>query len=184
MGNAGSNIQHRERHKSSSSDVPSSPTIKYGQAFEFDKKSESRLGYQGSSHEEEELPYYTKPVPAKETESPSVPELADSLKDGAVIDPNKQPALPTVFKWNGGGKQVYISGTFSEWKVLPMVRSHGDFVTIIDLPEGDHEYKFYVDGEWRHDPKLVSWTSQKQSTIDCQPKIIAETCRQRYGRQK
>ena len=35
-----------------------------------------------------------------------------------------------------------------------MVKSHGDFVTIIDLPEGEHQYKFYVDGEWKHDPKL------------------------------
>lgn len=61
-----------------------------------------------------------------------------------------------VFKWDGGGRQVYISGTFSGWKTIPMVRSHGDFVTIIDLPEGDHQYKFCVDGEWRHDPKLVS----------------------------
>lgn len=70
-----------------------------------------------------------------------------------VID-LEQPALPTVFKWDGGGKQVYISGTFSEWKALPMVKSHGDFVTIIDLPEGEHQFKFYVDGEWKHDPKL------------------------------
>lgn len=37
-----------------------------------------------------------------------------------------------------------------------MVKSHGDFVTIIDLPEGEHQYKFFVDGEWRHDPGLVS----------------------------
>lgn len=66
----------------------------------------------------------------------------------------EKAALPTVFKWDGGGKQVYISGTFSDWKTLPMVKSHGDFVTIIDLPEGEHEFKFYVDGEWRHDPKL------------------------------
>lgn len=36
-----------------------------------------------------------------------------------------------------------------------MVKSHGDFVTIIDLPEGEHQYKFFVDGEWRHDPGLV-----------------------------
>ena len=36
-----------------------------------------------------------------------------------------------------------------------MVKSHGDFVTIVDLPEGDHQYKFFVDGEWRHDPSLV-----------------------------
>lgn len=64
--------------------------------------------------------------------------------------------LPTVFKWEGGGKQVYISGTFTGWKTLPMVKSHGDFVTIIDLPEGEHQYKFFVDGEWRHDPGLVS----------------------------
>lgn len=32
--------------------------------------------------------------------------------------------------------------------------SHGDFVTIIDLPEGEHEYKFFVDGEWKHDPSM------------------------------
>lgn len=75
--------------------------------------------------------------------------------DPVEVDPLKKDALPTVFKWDGGGKQVFISGTFSDWKALPMVRSHGDFVTIIDLPEGDHQYKFCVDGEWKHDPKLV-----------------------------
>ncbi|CAD7013687.1 unnamed protein product [Ceratitis capitata] len=37
-----------------------------------------------------------------------------------------------------------------------MARSHGNFVAIIDLPEGDHQYKFCVDGEWKHDPKLKS----------------------------
>lgn len=68
--------------------------------------------------------------------------------------------LIVKFKWDGGGKEVYISGTFSEWKTLPMVKSHGDFVTIIDLPEGDHQYKFCVDGEWRHDPKLVGINMQ------------------------
>lgn len=73
--------------------------------------------------------------------------------------------LPTVFKWDGGGKQVYISGTFSEWKAIPMVKSHGDFVTIIDLPEGEHEYKFYVDGEWKHDAKLVYFWNVTQDKI-------------------
>lgn len=58
------------------------------------------------------------------------------------------------FSRDGGGKEVLISGTFSEWKSLPMVKSHGDFVLIVDLPEGDHQYKFCVDGEWKHDPKL------------------------------
>lgn len=29
--------------------------------------------------------------------------------------------FPTVFKWDGGGKEVFISGTFSNWKPIPMV---------------------------------------------------------------
>ncbi|XP_016087861.1 5'-AMP-activated protein kinase subunit beta-1-like [Sinocyclocheilus grahami] len=31
--------------------------------------------------------------------------------------------------------------------------SHNNFVAIIDLPEGEHQYKFYVDGHWILDPK-------------------------------
>jgi len=30
--------------------------------------------------------------------------------------------IPTVFKWEGGGKQAFICGTFSEWKTVPMVK--------------------------------------------------------------
>ena len=29
--------------------------------------------------------------------------------------------------------------------------SREDFTTILELPEGSHEYKFYVDGQWVHD---------------------------------
>ena len=31
------------------------------------------------------------------------------------------------------------------------LRSTKDFVAIVDLQEGDHEYKFLVDGEWVND---------------------------------
>lgn len=34
----------------------------------------------------------------------------------------KSGLLPTVFKWEGGGKDVAISGTFSNWKPVPMVK--------------------------------------------------------------
>ncbi|KAJ6649026.1 5'-AMP-activated protein kinase subunit beta-1 [Pseudolycoriella hygida] len=157
MGNAGSTVP-RERHKSSpgisSHDILGSP-IKEGQAFVFDKKIDNRLIFQGGSNEEEE-PYYTKPA-LHDPEFDQEPRKRSNTLDAGNENEkelNKAPALPTVFKWDGGGRQVFISGTFSEWKTIPMVRSHGDFVTIIDLPEGDHQYKFCVDGEWRHDPKL------------------------------
>lgn len=67
--------------------------------------------------------------------------------------------LPTVFKWEGGGKAVHIAGSFDNWKAkIPMVKSHGDFYTIVDLPEGQHQYKFLVDGTWQCDPN--------ESTVD------------------
>lgn len=163
MGNAGSSNIPRERHKSSSNDMPSSPVLKDGQAFMFDKKSDKALQFQGSSHDEEE-PYYTKPMTTTvEPITTTTPTVATSKASDASVNnaqnadiDAKTKALPTVFKWDGGGRDVKISGTFSDWKPIPMVKSHGDFVTIVDLPEGDHQYKFCVDGEWRHDPKLVS----------------------------
>lgn len=87
----------------------------------------------------------------------SAADSNDESQDQSQADEDsRNPALPTVLRWDGGGQNVMISGTFTQWKPIPMVRSHGNFVTIIDLPEGDHQYKFCVDGEWKHDPKLVN----------------------------
>jgi 5'-AMP-activated protein kinase regulatory beta subunit len=60
--------------------------------------------------------------------------------------------LPTIFKYNGNAKDVYVCGTFNNWQKLKMSRSTKDFVAIVDLKEGEHEYKFLVDGEWVNDP--------------------------------
>lgn len=35
-------------------------------------------------------------------------------------------------------------------------RSQNNFVAIVDLPEGEHQYKFSVDGHWMLDPNGVS----------------------------
>lgn len=153
MGNAGSNLP-RERHKGSHDPIPGSPMKDQGQAFVFDKKPDPNypLVFQPSEP-------FCKPAPEPEFLRDHRRASASASEDSALQSEDdgkepRKPALPTVFKWEGGGKQVYISGTFSEWKALPMVKSHGDFVTIIDLPEGDHQYKFCVDGEWKHDPRL------------------------------
>uniref|UniRef100_A0A3B5ADM6 5'-AMP-activated protein kinase subunit beta-1-like n=1 Tax=Stegastes partitus TaxID=144197 RepID=A0A3B5ADM6_9TELE len=47
-------------------------------------------------------------------------------------------------------------------KGLPWARgrSQNTFVAIVDLPEGEHQYKFYVDGQWTHDPAEPVITSQ------------------------
>lgn len=41
--------------------------------------------------------------------------------------------------------------------------SHNNFVAILDLPEGEHQYKFFVDGQWTHDPSEVCFLPPQSS---------------------
>ncbi|GBP41419.1 5'-AMP-activated protein kinase subunit beta-1 [Eumeta japonica] len=158
MGNAGSNqIKDWNRDPSKPSDGdPPSPS-KEGEVFIFDKKNNdenANVDGDDDNNLDEGAPYYTKAAPESEIEYNVTPRpRSNTLTEGSQLSDDLK-VLPTVFKWEGGGKQVFISGTFTDWKALPMVKSHGDFVTIIDLPEGEHQYKYFVDGEWRHDPTV------------------------------
>ncbi|XP_055979809.1 5'-AMP-activated protein kinase subunit beta-2 isoform X1 [Sorex fumeus] len=77
-----------------------------------------------------------------------------------AVKPSQQ-ARPTVIRWSEGGKEVFISGSFNNWSAkIPLIKSHNDFVAILDLPEGEHQYKFFVDGQWVHDPSEPVVTSQ------------------------
>lgn len=68
--------------------------------------------------------------------------------------------IPTVFRWDGDGQSVFLMGSFDKWKTkIPLVRSQTGFMTIVDIPEGTHEYKYMVDGEWKclgSEPKVLS----------------------------
>uniref|UniRef100_A0A7S0C984 Association with the SNF1 complex (ASC) domain-containing protein n=1 Tax=Proboscia inermis TaxID=420281 RepID=A0A7S0C984_9STRA len=62
-------------------------------------------------------------------------------------------SVPTVFRWEHGGRQVYITGTFNGWsRQIPMHRSGNDFTYIHNLKKGKHAFKFIVDDEWRFAP--------------------------------
>ncbi|KAJ1450864.1 hypothetical protein M885DRAFT_531299 [Pelagophyceae sp. CCMP2097] len=61
--------------------------------------------------------------------------------------------VPTVFRWEHGGRQVYVTGTFNNWeKQIAMHRSGNDFTYIHNLQKGKHAYRFVVDDEWRFAP--------------------------------
>ncbi|NP_001124105.1 5'-AMP-activated protein kinase subunit beta-2 [Danio rerio] len=87
------------------------------------------------------------------------PGLGDLCKAPPLSPP--PPARPTVIRWAGGGREVFITGSFNNWSSkIPLNKSHNDFVAILDLPEGEHQYKFFVDGQWLHDPSEPVITSQ------------------------
>lgn len=135
------NTSGSQRHKSAAGLIaPSSPSKEVqSQAFVFDKNSDSNALHEAS-------PVFTKSA-SKTNVRYSVPiaqfdfSLSDCLinlmfsihKDHDFTDSEPQPMsaedtenkmLPTVFRWEGGGKQVFISGTFSDWKPIPMVQRY------------------------------------------------------------
>ncbi|CAM9242818.1 unnamed protein product [Phaeothamnion confervicola] len=72
-------------------------------------------------------------------------------KDGSGEE--EEEVVPTVFRWEHGGRQVYITGTFNNWeRQIPMHRSGNDFTYIHNLKKGKHAFKFIVDDEWRFAP--------------------------------
>ncbi|TGZ63532.1 hypothetical protein CRM22_006869 [Opisthorchis felineus] len=122
------------------------------------------------------------------TEGVAIDAIAEQLRDSRLcslgdkgmlyvgggmdgVEDNVPQNVPTVFKWEGGGKDVYISGTFNGWKSkIPMVRSSSkhNFYTIVDLPLGEHQYKFIVDGQWKLDqnqPVMASATGIQNNVI-------------------
>ncbi|KAG8455786.1 hypothetical protein GDO86_001832 [Hymenochirus boettgeri] len=99
--------------------------------------------------------------PAEESKSSTEKdEFLAWQHDLEVNDKAPTQARPTVFRWTGGGKDIYVSGSFNNWGKIPLIRSHNNFVAILDLPEGEHQYKFFVDGQWTHDPSEPVITSQ------------------------
>ncbi|KAF0740253.1 hypothetical protein Ae201684P_016954 [Aphanomyces euteiches] len=81
-------------------------------------------------------------VPSKTSATTSTPDSS-----------SKNDIVPMVFRWEHGGRNVCITGTFNGWSAhVPMHRSGNDFTYIANLPRGKHAYKFVVDDEWRFAP--------------------------------
>ncbi|TYH46845.1 hypothetical protein E1A91_D11G351400v1 [Gossypium mustelinum] len=63
--------------------------------------------------------------------------------------------IPMRFVWPYGGSRVFISGSFTRWSEhIPMSLMEGCptvFQVICSLSPGYHQFKFFVDNEWRHD---------------------------------
>ena len=78
----------------------------------------------------------------------------------AVLEPAARPGVVTPRRVRFGyfkpeAHAVHLVGTFNGWdpQVTPMHRDAlGDWSVELDLPPGEHRYRFCVDGAWRDDP--------------------------------
>ncbi|KAJ6243384.1 5'-amp-activated protein kinase subunit beta-2 [Anaeramoeba flamelloides] len=58
-----------------------------------------------------------------------------------------QLLYPAVFRYpnknqTNENEEIFIKGSFSDWKPLKMSRSEEDFSLIMNLPQGEHEFQF------------------------------------------
>ena len=81
-------------------------------------------------------------------EPPKTPETA-------VKPTAPQTVKMTFVLLEPGAKQVFLCGEFNGWAsdATPMKRDDaGHWETTLALVPGRYEYKFLVDGNWKHDP--------------------------------
>lgn len=106
------------------------------------------------SNEDENIPPRKVRVPLEAV--PYRQNVVDTTSSSVVVAPAEvsdegiDSYVPTVFKWEHGGANVYITGTFNDWeRQIPMHRSGNDFTYVHNLKKGKHAFKFIVDDDWR-----------------------------------
>ena len=97
-------------------------------------------------------PTATLPEPSKSPEKAQTPTASKTVKATFVL---LEP----------GAKQVFLCGEFNGWAsdATPLKRDDtGHWETTVALAPGRHEYKFLVDGIWKHDPlaRVNVWNQQ------------------------
>lgn len=79
----------------------------------------------------------------------------------------KQPKKTYTFIWNEKGKNIKLTGSFSNWKEqIEMQKDPNDnfFKVSIPLSEGKYQYKFIVDGVWKCAKNQSQVTDDKGNT--------------------
>lgn len=78
--------------------------------------------------------------------------------------------VPMRFVWPHGGTVVFLNGSFTGWSnLLPMSAVEGCptvFQAICNLTPGYYQYKFCVDGEWRHDDYQPHVTTTEYGVVN------------------
>ncbi|CAA2981879.1 SNF1-related kinase regulatory subunit beta-2 [Olea europaea subsp. europaea] len=68
-----------------------------------------------------------------------------------------EPGIPTIITWTHGGREVYVVGSWDNWRKRQekrMRRTREEFVVMRKIPAGVYQYRFIVDRQWRYAPDI------------------------------
>ena len=83
-------------------------------------------------------------------------EISEKPTIEETVNEENEYFINHTFLWNEGGKNVKITGTFSNWKErFEMIKDPVDqsFKLTLKLKKIKYEYKFIVDGKWKYSKK-------------------------------
>lgn len=82
-------------------------------------------------------------------------QKSNKIKEESNLASGKSDVIPTMFEWNNGGNNVYLTGSFCKWNQFFLMKkiSPDSFILTLNLPRGNHEYKFKVDNQWKYNEK-------------------------------
>ncbi|KAL6950189.1 hypothetical protein ACO0QE_000865 [Hanseniaspora vineae] len=83
----------------------------------------------------------------------------------------ERPVLvPVSIKWEQGGNSVYVTGSFTDWrKMIALTKNQEEphiFSIVLQLPPGNHRFRFIVDGELRISDFLPQATDQLGNIVN------------------
>jgi hypothetical protein len=94
--------------------------------------------------------------------------------------------VETTVIWKDGGKEVYITGSFSNWKQWFTLERQGDvFCRKILLPKEKHYFKFIVDKDWRTSTSYETSTDEAgnvNNIIDLSPGKIEDKTKKKAAK--
>ncbi|MBP8800156.1 MAG: glycogen-binding domain-containing protein [Kiritimatiellae bacterium] len=68
------------------------------------------------------------------------------------------------------GSKVFLAGSFNNWnptaKKMVDKKADGTFVVALQLPPGEYQYKFVIDGTWCADPECPDWVQNDHGTLN------------------
>jgi 1,4-alpha-glucan branching enzyme len=68
------------------------------------------------------------------------------------------------------GSEVYLVGSFNDWnpegRRLVDKLNDGHFATTIMLPQGEHQYKYVINGAWCVDPNCAEWIANDLGSLN------------------
>ncbi|KAH6777241.1 SNF1-related protein kinase regulatory subunit beta-2 [Perilla frutescens var. hirtella] len=94
-------------------------------------------------------------VPLQRPDELNIPSPSWMQTSSGYEDVYNEQGIPTMITWSYGGKEVSVEGSWDSCQSRkPLQRSGKDFTIMKVLPSGVYQYRFLVDGQWRHSPDL------------------------------